>query len=354
MENFKPKVSEGVLPSVQQAQENIENLINNFNLESLPEETAEEYTSRILSGIARIRINENTNYLSILEKKINYAGRSVNEKVILFFKSSDRLKKFKNKLFEIQKNEDVKFSDDKNAKIFNIFQKEISRSSNDSAEAEHDKLKYYSNTNQLRNFFDRNKEDSNSYDNHSYSLMMFGLPENFIKTEEGKEYLHSQIDNKNIFLFGGGDSIKDLLKSEEFKPKRVINFDPFLKEESFDKNINGIYESRMISASDKQIREMVEKKEISKADEVWATYSVPFYLDSSEDIKELIRNMVAVLSEGGNARISPIAIQSTEKDGENFNTRKKAFIDSIKSLLDSSKYNIVVFNDTVKIHKIKK
>ena len=95
MENFKPKASEGVSHSMQEAQESVEKLINNFNIESLPEETTEEYISRILSGISRIRINENSNPLSILEKKINYAGRSVNKKVIHFFESSDRLKKFK-------------------------------------------------------------------------------------------------------------------------------------------------------------------------------------------------------------------------------------------------------------------
>jgi hypothetical protein len=64
--------------------------------------------------------------------------------------------------------------------------------------------------------------------------------------------------------------------------------------------------------------------------------------------------MASVLNEGGNARISPIDVQSREKDGESLETRKRALIDSIKNLLDSSDYNVSVFNNTLKIHKIKK
>ena len=335
-----------------EANETEEDLMNNFDMESFPEETKEEYISRILGNITRI--GRSSDSFSFLDKKIVYAGRNVNEKVIRFFESSTRLKKFKDKLFEIQKKDNVKFSDIKNIEIFDTFLNKISSSSKGSALKADNKFEYYNKTNQLRNFFDRNRESTTSYDNHSYSLMMFGLPENFIKTEEGKEYLHNEIDDKIIFLFGGGDSIKDLLKSEEFKPKKVINFDPFIKEEAFDKNPNGIYESQMISASDKKIREMTEQNEIPKADEVWATYSVPFYLDSSEDIKELISNMSQVLNEGGNARICPISVQSTEKDGENFETRKQALIESVKSLIDNPDYNVTIFNNTLKIHKIKK
>lgn len=64
--------------------------------------------------------------------------------------------------------------------------------------------------------------------------------------------------------------------------------------------------------------------------------------------------MSSVLGEGGNARISPIAVQSSEKDGENFEKRKEALLGSIKNLLGNLDYNVSVFNDTLKIHKIKK
>lgn len=346
-------VSNEIPPSLQKTKELIDNFMDNLDIEPLPEETKEEYISRALGYVIKIKMPSNSR-VSILEKTATYVGRGDHEKVINFFESNNRLNKFKNKLFETQHKDDIKFSNEKNIKTLDMFLDKMGSSSKGSALQNDNKLEYYNNTNQSRNFFDRNREVSSSYDNYPYSYMVFALPESFIKTKEGKEYLHNEIDNKTIFLFGGGDSIRDLLKSEEFKPKKVINFDPFIKEESIDKNPNGIYESQMISASDKKIREMVDKNEIPKADEVWATYSVPFYLDSSEDIKELISNMSSVLNEGGNARISPISVQGKEQNGENFETRKQAFVDSIKSLLDNPDYNVTIFNDTLKIHKIKK
>jgi len=342
-----------------------QNLINNFkksksNLEMLDftiinpekEEIPEEYVSRALKSIVNEYINNEPNIKNLHRLiKRAYYGKYANQSIVEFFSNIENSKKIKDALFSLESNNDKKFSKEKNDGIFNKLSTESWGSSRESADGDNNKkAEYYSNTNQERDFFSYGRK----HDAFSYSSMMFGLPEDFIKTEEGKEYLHNKLDNKTIFLFGGGDSIKDLLKSEEFKPKKVINFDPFIKEETFDKNPNGIYESQMISASDKKIRELAEKNEIPKADEVWATYSVPFYLDSSKDIKELISNMSQVLSEGGNARISPIAVQSKEKDGENFETRKHALIDSVKSLLDNPDYNVTIFNDTLKIHKIKK
>jgi hypothetical protein len=348
-------------PSVQHHQESIDKLneekskLETFNfkiIEPLPEETPEEYISRSMTSIIDEYINKDSelNNTPRLIKKIYY-GRHSHQAMAKFYSVSENSKKVKNFLFQLEVNENKKFSENKNSESLDNLNRKISSSNKELAVGEDDKKReYYFNTNQVREFFSVGRK----FDAYSYASMMFGLPENFINTEEGKDYLHSQLDDKTIFLFGGGDSIKDLLKSEEFKPKKVINFDPYLKEETFDKNPNGIYESQMISASDKKIREMTENNELPKADEVWATYSVPFYLDSPEDIKELIENMTSVLNEGGNARISPIAVQNIEKDDENFETRKQALLDSLKTLLDSPDYNVTVFNDTLKIHKIKK
>lgn len=184
--------------------------------------------------------------------------------------------------------------------------------------------------------------------------MMFGLPESFVNTTEGREYVHRLIDGKTIFLFGGGDSVVDLLKDERLRPKKVINFDPFLKEESFDKNPNDIYESMTISATDEKVRQMVNNTSLPKADEVWATYSVPFYVDSSDEIRSLIKNMATILEDGGNARISPITVQEDVRGDETFESRKQALLTSIDELINSPDYNVSMFNDTLIIHKIKK
>lgn len=353
--------SNEIPPSIQQARESIEKLskeksgLDDFNfeiIEPILEETQEEYISRSMKSVVDEHISNDPDISNVprLLKKAYY-GKYANQSMIRFFGDKENSIKIKNLLSKLEFSDDKKFSEEKNKNTFNKLINKIWSSNRESADGDNDKkAEYYSNTNQERDFFSYGRK----HDAYSYSSMMFGLPEDFIRTEEGKEYLHNQLDNKTIFLFGGGNSIKDLLKSEEFKPKKVINFDPFIKEETFDKNPNGIYESQMISASDKKIREMTEKNEIPKADEVWATYSVPFYLDSSEDIKELIINMSEVLNEGGNSRICPISVQSLEKDGENFETRKQSLVGSVKGLLDNPDYNITIFNDTLKIHKIKK
>jgi len=355
--------TDDIPPSVQQNQESISKLKKDKSgLESFEfiivepeiEETSEEYISRSMKCIIEDKINDDKNLdkVNTLLKNRNYYGKRTNNVIFELFSDKEKTGKIKNILFGLESNENQKFSKDKSDYVFDELNNKIWSSSRESADGDDNKkINYYNNTNQERDFFSYNRKTNDAY---SYVSMMFALPEAFTETEEGKEYLHSQLDNRTIFLFGGGDSIKDLLKSDEFKAKKVINFDPFIKEESVDKNPNGIYESKMISASDKKVREMTDKNEIPKADEVWATYSVPFYLDSSNDIKELITNMSEVLNEGGNARISPIAVQSSEKDTENFETRKKALVDSVKSLLDSPDYNVTIFNDTLKIHKIKK
>ncbi len=321
--------------------------------DSLAGETSEEYLSRTMLNVVDFytkRSNSYNLYERVLKK--NYYGRHADHSMADFFSHKINSQKLKDKLFELDNLEDKKFSDVKNRKIFDRLKISIrgaNRDVLDSGKSEF-MMGYFDNTNQRRDFFNTNR----GKDAHSYVSMMFALPEAFVDTKEGQEYIHSLIDDKVIFLFGGGDSIRDLLKSEEFKPKEVINFDPFIKDETIDKNPNGIYRSFMISATDPKIREMVDKNEIPNADEVWATYSVPFYLDSSEEIKELINSMSLVLKEGGNARISPIAVQSKEKNGETLETRRRALIDSIKNLLDNQNYNVTIYNETLKIHKIKK
>lgn len=323
-----------------------------YLVEPLPEETPEEYISRSMTNIVDEYIDKD-DALKSVPRLLNgaYYGRHANQSMAEFFSVEKNPKETRKKLSELDGRCDIKFSEVKNSGTFDKLKEKIWSSNRDFAGGgDYDKSEYYSNTNQVRDFFSHGRK----HDAYSYSAMMFGLPEDFINTEEGKDYIHSLIDDKTIFLFGGGDSIKDLLTSEELKPKKVINFDPFVKSETIDKNPNKIYESIMLSASDKGIREQVENNTLPKADEVWATYSVPFYSESSGDVSELITNMSQVLNEGGNARISPIAVQSTEKEGENFETRKEALINSVKNLLDNPDYNVSIFNDTLKIHRIKK
>ena len=332
-----------------QAKELKSNELENINFEPLPEENAEEYIDRMSRDIVSDYVDNNEDIASLnrLIKKAYYS-RHANQAIVGFFKEENNVNKFTNIFSELDKNNDKKYSIQKNKEVENVLLKKISSSNRSFGQGEdHEKVDYYANTNQTREFFSQGRK----HDSLPYSLMMFGLPEEFTKTEEGRKYVHEIIDEKVIFLFGGGDSIKDLLVSEEYHPEKVINFDPFVKSETIDKNKNGIYESLSISASDENITSMVEKNELPKADEVWATYSVPFYLDSPKEIESLINNMSSVLKEGGNARISPISVQN---DGDLFEERKQVLVSSIQDLIKSDDFNVSIFGNTLKIHRIKK
>lgn len=318
---------------------------------SLPEETSEEYISRVSNCIVSNYCESDENFKKIpklLQKAYytNYLSRAETE----FFDNQNNTSKFKESIDRVLSNDDNKQSKSKSNDTLNKLEKHIWGSNKESADGPtDDKVEYYTNTNQAREFFSHGKKR----DAYSYSSMMFALPKAFLETKEGQDYIHQMIDNKTIFLFGGGDSIKDLLTSDQYHPKKVINFDPYLQSETITKNEKGLYESLPISASDEQISKLVAEQKIPKADEVWATYSVPFYLDSANDIKKLIENMLSVLNEGGNARISPIAVQHEEKNGDTFESRKKALLEAIQDLNNKSDFNVTIFNDTLKIHKIK-
>ncbi|MCF7833733.1 MAG: hypothetical protein K9L98_00430 [Candidatus Pacebacteria bacterium] len=313
------------------------------------EDTPEEYVTTLKNGVVQQYLDQNKDFQDLKPLLQNvYRGNYAIQASNIFFNNPLNTEKLKKILDSLIKNEDKKFSAIKNDETLKLLKKRVASSSRDSAEK--DGVEYYSKTNQTREFF----ADGRKSDSYSYVSMMFGLLNNFSTTDLGKKYIHEKIDNKTIFLFGGGDSVRDLLNSEEFKPNKILNFDPFLEKEDLNKNQNGIYESYPISASNENIKIMVEKEVIPQADEVWATYSVPFYLDSAEDIKKLIKNMASIIREGGNARISPIAVQNKDKEGDTFETRKKALMEAIQDLLNDPKFNVVVFGDTIKIHKIKK
>lgn len=336
-------------------QEKMEN--ENSNQTSLPippitEEAPEEYSNRLRNGLTDYYIEHNPeiNTQHPLVKKAYYAKYAAQAEKS-FFDSSEMRQGLLKTLTGLKSSDDLRQSKEKDNKVLETLERKINNSSRESASGDNlEKIEYYANTNQTRDFF----ESGRKRDSFAYSEMMFGLPPVFLKTPEGKDYSHQLLDNKSIFLFGGGDSIRDLLTSDEYRPKSVINFDPYLKSESVEKNKNKIYRSEAISAADPAISEKVKTAEIPKADEIWATYSVPFYLDTPDEIKSLIKNITHSLDEGGNARISPISLQNSETENVNFEMRKKALQESLKEITDSGDFNLTTFGDTIKIHKIKK
>lgn len=204
----------------------------------------------------------------------------------------------------------------------------------------YEQIEYYNNTTHDRNFFTQNRNGG------SVAEMLFNMPTFAAKSEEGKKFFFDKLNDKTIHMYGGGDSMKDLISSVKIDPMYYINFDKYLKMEPVGKSLYNRYQSYPISASDIGISQNIKKDKLPKADEIWATCSVPFYLDTREEIKNLFTNIYDSLNEGGTARIYPIAIQAKETGENNFDTRKEALMEALNELAERSNINIKILKTT--------
>ena len=202
-----------------------------------------------------------------------------------------------------------------------------------------DKVGFFSETNQERSFFPSRYKRDGIY----YSGSLFNVHS---KSPEAIEYLKNKLDGKVIYLLGGGKSANDLLQDTQINPKQVVNIDPFISKENIERNKKGFYRSITERADSKNLMEEVNSKKIELADEIWASYSVPYYNESQEEIDNLISNIKGLLKEGGNCRITPISTQNEQA--------KQAIMNNLKQVIDSKEYNIHADKNTLIIHKLKK
>lgn len=200
-----------------------------------------------------------------------------------------------------------------------------------------DRVNFFSKTNQERSFFPSRYKKDGVY----YSGSLFNVHSDL---PEAREYLKSKLDGKVIYLLGGGKSASDLLQDAQIKPKQVVNIDPFISEEDIERNKNGLYRSISERADSNNLIKEVEKNKIELADEIWASYSVPYYNDSVEEINNLFYNIKGLLKEGGNFRITPIATQNEQA--------KQAMLNNLKSIVNSKEYNIHLYENTLIVHKL--
>jgi len=209
---------------------------------------------------------------------------------------------------------------------------------NENSEHE-DRVGFFSKTNQGRSFFPSHYKKDGIY----YCGSLFNVHSN---SPEAREYLKKKLDGKVIYLLGGGKSANDLLQDTQINPKQIVNIDPFISEEDIKRNTKGSYKSISERADSKKLTEEVDNKKMELADEIWASYSVPFYNESAEEIDNLISNIKGLLKEGGNCRITPISTQNEQA--------KQAMLYNLKQIVDSKEYNIHADKDTLIIHKLDK
>lgn len=186
----------------------------------------------------------------------------------------------------------------------------------------------YDVTGRKRNFYTERRKHGSRY--LDYSTAMFGVPR--INIEEQKEYLQSIINDKNIILLGGGYSCQDLLDSSDFHPRSITNIDPFVDESKISQMTQGSkvnYKLVKQDASSPQLSDQLTEEGIEKADEIWALYSVPYYLKEHEQVTGLFKNIASLLKKNGKSRICPITTPC-----------KAGLIDALQTLIDTNKFNI--------------
>lgn len=204
----------------------------------------------------------------------------------------------------------------------------------------------------------KNKIEYFSRKNNNRPLFVFykdilGLKELGIPDKITNEIIKNAVNNKNIIVLGGGDSAMDLLTDKEIQltPKSVTNIDPYIVSEFKEKNLKNIYKSITLHAESPDLIYELDNQGIPKADEIWANWAVPTYSEKEEDITRLFENIDKIIAIGGILRIHPLELASIERDeifdADNFEKRKDAWIQGVKKLIDTGRYNLDVLNGEV-------
>lgn len=313
------------------ANEQINKMKNNtelseLELRPLTNETREEYLCRLSQ--------------TIRQKKLNVSGHI----------SLDLMKGFQEWESFSEESLRIIFGNLKNIPIYNYFD-EVKNTINiellkqkiksDGQKLANKNEKGFDKTNRARTFFhhpELNKgRGINSDKAANYSASMFMVPR--IRIKEQLEYLKEYINDKNIYLLGGGYSCLDLLNLNNLKPSKIINIDPFVNEEKLNqltKNSKTEYKLLKEDAAGDNLLEKIKRNNLPRADEIWASFSVPMYLDNPVQIKKLFDNISLLLNRGGKCRIYPISIEDNSEENRN------ALIESIKNLTITKKFNIYI------------
>lgn len=234
-------------------------------------------------------------------------------------------------------------AEQENENVFEKLKSRINFSTRDSSESDDyfQSKDYYNETNQTRSFFMENRKGG-SKDNIPYAMSLFGV---CLKDfPAAKDYFAKQLNDKRICLLGGGESAQDLVESQEVRPSKIVNIDPYLESENIDRGLNNKYQSLPIKADDPALLEKLGNEGNDKFDEVWASYSVPFYNKTPEEIKNLFGNIQNLLAENGNCRITPLTAQNQECID--------AMLGELAQIKDSKKFNLHLMHDTLIIHKL--
>jgi len=300
--------------------------------EFMPEERSEEYLDRISNLLRDKRPKVGNIHLEKNHPQNFPEYEEFMSKVLSAVKENDKVPK-------------RKFSAEKGKENVRLINSKINSANNKQRLDENGNIDF-SHTNQTRDFFGDLTGGGN--DNFPYSRSLFNLA---IDTPEAREYFSKRLKDKTIYLFGGGNSITDLIGSEEHHPKHIVNIDPYIKTEPVEVFEKGTYESIPVAVQNsEQVESELEKLNIPKADEIWASYSVPYYLATPLEIKGMFKTIRESLAENGTARITPIRLQM--EDEIFYRGAVDEFMNQVQLLADSPEFNVYSTEDTMFIEKI--
>ncbi len=131
--------------------------------------------------------------------------------------------------------------------------------------------------------------------------VLFGL-----RPEKNIEVLREAINNKRILVVGGGTSMDDLLADSRFAPALLLNVDPFLDKEKPARGAAGYYRSLPLDAASPDFLQGLRAEGHGTFDEIWATWSIPHYCKTPDEVAQSFANMFKALAPGGALRICPI------------------------------------------------
>jgi hypothetical protein len=183
-----------------------------------------------------------------------------------------------------------------------------------------------------RGFFRPNTSGTGSKRESYWNTLFFPL-----NSKETRALAKKMLDQKKIILLGGGRSeLLSELQAHDISPESITNIDPFVENPAKDAD-----KVIAVSASDEAMIEALPLEYKGKIDEVWAEYSVPAYLQSEAQIRQLMTNIDTVLAPKGVARIWPIMVGGVAT-GDSA-PRKEALYRSVRDLVQEKGYHLVTY-----------
>ncbi len=163
-----------------------------------------------------------------------------------------------------------------------------------------------------------------------FCVPKFVIGSSFEAIEGAERYITESVRGKRILLLGGGNSCEDLVyDNKNFSPEVIINVDPYRIRYEDKTETPNPYIRIDTTAEDLELGQKLESVGYPHVDEIWATFSVPFYSNKPEDITAMFENAKKLLAPGGMLRIYPFSLPD-----RSVNILDRASVEKAQEVLD--------------------